>query len=44
MARVDRGIALEVFTMLPEVGKVEQAKLTSAPSIINKEIMDAVQF
>lgn len=42
MPRVDRGIAMEVFTMLPEVGKVEQAKLTSAPSIINKELMDKV--
>jgi len=42
MARVERGVALEVFTMLPEVGKVEQAKLTSAPSVINKDIMDRV--
>lgn len=42
MPRVDRGIAMEVFTMLPEVGKVEQAKLTSAPSVINKELMDKV--
>lgn len=42
MPRVDRSVALEVFTMLPDVGKVEQAKLTSAPSIINKEIMDRV--
>lgn len=42
MPRIDRGVALEVFTMLPDVGKVEQAKLTTAPSIINKEIMDRV--
>lgn len=42
MPRVDRNVALEVFTMLPDVGKVEQAKLTTAPSIINKEIMDRV--
>lgn len=42
MPRVDRGVALEVFTMLPEIGKVEQAKLTTSPSIINKEIMDRV--
>lgn len=42
MPRVDRGIAMEVFTMLPDIGKVEQAKLTSAPSIINKELMDKV--
>lgn len=42
LPRVDRGIALEMFTMLPEAGRVEQAKLTSAPSIINKEIMDKV--
>ncbi len=42
MARVDRGIAIEMFTMIPQAGKVEQAKLTSSPSIINKEIMDKV--
>lgn len=42
MQRVDRNVALEVFTMLPDVGKVEQAKLTTAPSIINKEIIDRV--
>ncbi len=42
MPRVDRTVALEVFTMLPDVGKVEQAKLTTAPSIINKEIMERV--
>lgn len=42
MPRVDRTVALEVFTMLPDVGKVEQAKLTSVPSVINKEIMDRV--
>lgn len=42
MTRVDKNTALEVFTMLPEVGKVEQAKLTSAPSIINKEIIDKI--
>lgn len=42
MPRVDRGIAMEVFTMLPEIGKVEQAKLTSVPSVINKEIINKV--
>lgn len=42
MPRVDRNVALEVFTMLPDVGKVEQAKLTAVPSIINKEIMERV--
>ena len=42
MPRVDRGIALEMFTMIPNAGKIEQAKLTSSPSIINKEIMDKV--
>lgn len=42
MPRVDRGIALEMFTMIPNAGKTEQAKLTSSPSIINKEIMDKV--
>lgn len=42
MPRVERSIAVEVFTMLPDVGKVEQAKLTTAPSVINKEIMERV--
>jgi hypothetical protein len=42
MQRVDRNVALEVFTMLPEVGNVEQAKLTSVPSVMNKEIMERV--
>ena len=40
--RLDRSVALEVFTMLPEVSNVEQAKLTTAPSIMNKEIVEKV--
>lgn len=38
--KVDRQIAQEVFTMLPEVTKVEQAKVTSFPSVMNKEVVD----
>lgn len=40
--KVDYKIAQEVFTMLPEVDKVEQAKITSFPSTINKNILDNV--
>ena len=32
-------VAHEVFTMLPDVSKTEYAKLTSAPSTINKNIV-----
>lgn len=40
--KVDYKIAQEVFTMLPDVSKVEQAKVTSYPSTINKNILDNV--
>lgn len=42
LPRIDRNVALEVFAMLPNVDKAEQAKLTTVPSIINKEIIDSV--
>lgn len=42
LSRVDRSIATEVFTMLPDLSKVEEAKLTSSPSVINKEILSNV--
>jgi len=42
LTKVDRKIAQEVFTMLPEVNPVEQAKITSYPSTINKDILDGV--
>jgi len=42
MPRVERSVVMEIFTMIPDVGKVEEAKLTAAPSLINKEIMDRI--
>jgi hypothetical protein len=42
LQRVDYAIAQEVFTMLPEVPKSEQAKLTANPTINNKEILARV--
>ena len=40
--KVDYRIAQEVFTMLPDIHKTEQAKLTSTPSAINKDILQGV--
>lgn len=40
--KVDFKIAQEVFTMLPDVHKTEQAKITSHPSVINKDILEGV--
>lgn len=40
--RIDRNTAMEIFTMIPNISKTEQAKLTNVPSIINKEIIDRV--
>lgn len=40
--KVDLKIAQEVFTMLPDDHKVEQAKLTSFPSTMNKNILEGV--
>jgi hypothetical protein len=37
--KLDRSVAYEVFTMLPNVSNVDKAKLTSTPSLINKEIV-----
>lgn len=39
MTKVDHKLATEVFTMLPEASIVEQAKMTSAPSAINREVI-----
>lgn len=39
LTHLDRNTALEVFTMLPNVNEVDKSKLTSVPSIINKEII-----
>lgn len=40
--KVDFKIAQEVFTMLPDLGKTEQAKITSYPSVMNKDILQGV--
>lgn len=42
LTKVDFKIAQEVFTMLPEIAKTEQAKVTSYPSAINKNILEGV--
>ncbi len=41
-SKVDYNVAQEVFTMLPETSVADRAKVTAAPSIINKEILDNV--
>ena len=40
--KVDFKIAQEVFTMLPDISKTEQAKVTSYPSTVNKDILQGV--
>lgn len=40
--KVDLKIAQEVFTMLPNVSKSDQAKVTSFPSTINKDILEGM--
>lgn len=42
MNKVDKKIATEVFTMIPNISKETEAKLTSFPSLINKEIIEKV--
>lgn len=42
MNKVDKKIATEVFTMIPNISKETEAKLTSFPSLINKEIVEKV--
>lgn len=37
---LDKSIAQEVFTMLPDVSKTESAKLTNYPSSINREVIE----
>jgi len=41
-SKLDYSVAQEVFTMVPETPLVDRAKVTAAPSIINKEIIDSV--
>lgn len=38
MVKLDRKIAQEVFTMLPELDPIEQGKLTSFPSVVNRDV------
>jgi len=40
--KVDSKIAQEVFTMLPDLNLVNQAKITTYPSTINKSVLDNV--
>lgn len=40
--KVDYKVAQEVFTMLPDTSVADRAKVTAAPSIINKEILENV--
>lgn len=42
--KVDKGIVLEAMAALPEVSHVSQAKLTTAPSAINKKILDDIIY
>lgn len=42
MNKVDKKIAQEVFTMLPDITKTEQGKVTSYPSVINKNIVSNI--
>lgn len=42
LPKVDYALAQEVFTMIPDLPKSESAKLTSNPSMINKEILEKV--
>lgn len=41
LTKLDRSIACEVFTMIPEISIIEQAKLTNNPSTLNKAIVDS---
>lgn len=42
LSKVDFKIAQEVFTMLPEITKTDQAKITSYPSTINKNVINGI--
>lgn len=42
--KVDRGVVLEAMATLPANSTVNQAKLTTAPSAINKKILDEIVF
>jgi len=42
MKKVDLKLATEIFTMLPELNQSESAKLSSTPSVMNKEILEHI--
>ncbi len=44
LTKVDKSTAMEAMAALPAYNKVHEAKLTSAPSAINKKILDEVIF
>lgn len=44
VSKVDRSVALEAMATLPDSNPVNEAKLTSTPSVINKKILDDIVF
>lgn len=44
VSKVDRSIAVEAMAALPNHNPINEAKLTSAPSAINKKILDEIVF
>lgn len=44
VSKVDRSVALEAMATLPVSNPVNEAKLTSTPSAINKKILDDIVF
>ena len=44
VSKVDRSIAVEAMATLPNHNPINEAKLTSAPSAINKKILDEIVF
>lgn len=44
MTKVDRSIAIEAMATLPSHNPINEAKLTSTPSVINKKILDEIVF
>ena len=44
VSKVDRSIAIEAMATLPNHNPINEAKLTSTPSAINKKILDEIVF
>lgn len=42
MPRIDYKIAQEVFAMLPMTSETDRAKITTAPSVMNKEVIEKI--